>query len=225
MAGRTRSLLALATLLAAAAPASAVVGHAGVYTFTVLRNGSPIGRNCIAFREEGARVEIREATDIEVRLAMIPVYRYERKGREVWENGRALRIDGTTDDNGERLDIAVRRTDGGYTREIDGRVQTFDASMHPLAFWSKGVVQHESFFSVVDDKVLDVSFEFLGREKAAVAGTEIETEHWRMVGDETRDLWFDMAGRIARVEFRRLGSGIAYVRDQLAPAPASLPCG
>ena len=38
-----------------------------------------------------------------------------------------------------------------------------------------------------------------------------------MIGDEERELWFDRAGRIVKVEFRRMGADIAYVRDQLKP--------
>jgi hypothetical protein len=75
---------------------------------------------------------------------------------------------------------------------------------------------------VVDDKTMKVSFEFVGRETITVAGKELEVEHYHMVGDEERDLWFDKAGRIAKVKFRRLGSEIEYLRDQVAPrAPTS----
>ena len=57
-----------------------------------------------------------------------------------------------------------------------------------------------------------------------MAGKRLEVEHYRMVGDEERDLWFDNAGRIAKVTFRRRGSEIAYVRDQLAPLPPESSC-
>jgi hypothetical protein len=45
-----------------------------------------------------------------------------------------------------------------------------------------------------------------------------------MVGDEERDLWFDRAGQVVKVEFQRHGSDIAYVRDQLAPLEADAVC-
>jgi hypothetical protein len=38
-----------------------------------------------------------------------------------------------------------------------------------------------------------------------------------MVGDEERDIWFDKAGQVVKVEFQRHGADIAYVRDQIAP--------
>jgi hypothetical protein len=200
-----------------AASSGALARDAGEYTFTVLKDGSPVGQHRITFDREGGRVEIREATEIEVRFATIPIYRFEHEGREVWQNGRPVRIDATTDDNGEKFAIAVRRIRHGYTRMVNGRVENFDESKNVLAFWNKDVVNHRDFFSAIDDKTLKVRFEFLGREKIAVAGAKLDVEHYRMVGDEERDLWFDQAGRIAKVEFRRLGADIAYLRDQLAP--------
>jgi Family of unknown function (DUF6134) len=222
MVRRNSLLLVVAGLLAIAGAAAALAGDAGEYTFTVRKDGSPVGHHCIVFQRRGDRVEIREATEIVVRLAMIPIYRFEHEGTEVWQDGRALRIDGTTNDNGEKLDIAVRRNADGYTRMINGRVDEFDDSKQVLAFWNKDVVNHDDFFSAVEDKVIRASFEFVGRDQITVAGQELDVEHYRMIGDEERDLWFDRSGRIAKVAFSRLGSEITYLRDQLAPlAPPS----
>jgi Family of unknown function (DUF6134) len=221
---RNSLLRGAAGLLATACVGSAVAGDAGEYTFTVLKDGSPVGHHCIVFDRQGDRVEIREATEIEVRLAMIPIYRFEHEGTEVWEDGRALRIDGTTNDNGEKLDIAVRRNADGYTRTVNGRIDQFDDSKQALAFWNKDVVNHEDFFSVVEDKVIKASFEFVDREKITVDGQELDVDRYRMAGDEERDLWFDRSGRIAKVAFRRLGSEIIYLRDQVAPLKSPSNC-
>ena len=45
-----------------------------------------------------------------------------------------------------------------------------------------------------------------------------------MTGDEERELWYDAAGHIAKVELRRHGSEIAYVRDQTTPRVPSSRC-
>jgi hypothetical protein len=89
--------------------------------------------------------------------------------------------------------------------------------MAVLAFWTKATLEHRAFFSAVEDKTVKASFEYAGREKLALAGQELDVEHYRMVGDEERDLWFDAAGHIVKVEFRRYGSDMAYIRDQLTP--------
>lgn len=207
------------------APLAALAGDAGEYTFAILRNGAPVGEHRIVFAQDGARTDIREASAIEVRLALIPVYRFEHQSRQVWENGRALRIDATTNTNGKRLRITVRPSGRGYVRTVNGRVDRFDGSTAVLAFWNKDTLEHRAFFSAIEDKALRASFEFAGREKITIAGTALDVDHYRMVGDEERELWYDTAGHIAKLRFRRLGSEIEYVRDQITPrAPRSSIC-
>jgi hypothetical protein len=208
-----------------AMPLAGLAHDAGEYTFTVLQDGGPIGVHRVMFDRDGDRIDISEATAIKVRLAMIPVYSFEHEARQIWEHGRAIRIDATTNDNGKELDITVRPNGRGYIRTVNGRVDTFDESMAPLAFWNKDTLEHHAFFSAVEDKTLQASFEFVGREKITIARTDLDVDHYRMVGDEERDLWYDTAGHLAKVRLRRLGSEIEYVRDQLTPRdPRSSAC-
>jgi hypothetical protein len=218
------SLTIAAALLLAMPPFAALGGDVGEYTFTVLSDGQRIGRHQIAFEHEGDRVEIREVTEIEVSIATIPLYTFEHHARQVWRNGRAVRIDATTNDNGERLDITVRDTDEGYVRTVNGRVDRFDQSATVLALWNKETFDHDAFISSVEDKVLNASFEYVGTESISLAGRRLQTQHYRMLGDEKHELWFDPIGHLAKVAFRRYGTTIEYVRDQIEPGEPRSAC-
>jgi hypothetical protein len=213
-----------AGVLLALATGSARAEQTGAYTFTVLKDGQPVGRHEFVFDRNGSRIEIREATEIKVKFAMIPIYTFEHRARELWQDGRAVQVDATTNDNGEKLDIRVRPDGQGYVRTVNGRVDRFDASKRILAVWNPETLKHHDFFSVVEDQTLKVSFELIGPEKLSLNGQVLDVDHYRMVGDEERDLWFDRAGQVVKVEFQRHGSDIAYVRDQLAPLQAGAVC-
>jgi hypothetical protein len=205
-----------ALALALAAPA-ALAEDAGEYTFTVLKDGAPVGEHRFAFDRDGDRIEIEEATDIEVKLAMIPVYEFQHERREVWQNGRALAIDASTNDNGEQLAITVRPDGDGYVRTVNGRVDKFDDSTEILTYWRPDLVEHHAFFSVIEDKTMEVSFEYVGKDVLKVDGQRMPVDHYRMTGDEERELWFDLEGHVAKVEFERRGSDIEYVRNEAEP--------
>jgi hypothetical protein len=209
-----RGLALGAALLLALPLSSALATDAGEYTFTVLRDGTPIGAHRFAFDRDGERLEIEEETDIKVRFALIPVYHYQHARREVWENGRALSITGTTDNNGRKFDIAVRPNGAGYDRTVNGRTEHFDPSRTILAWWKKDILQQRAFFSVMEDKIMDLAFEHVGKETLILGGQEVEVERYRMRGDEERDLWFDAAGDVAKVAFRSRGSDIEYRRNE-----------
>jgi Family of unknown function (DUF6134) len=220
-----RSSFAIAAAILLASPCFAALGDdAGEYTFTVLQDGEPVGSHRFTFKREGDRIEIEEATEIEVSFAAVPVYTFEHHAHQLWQDGRAVRIDATTDDNGEKLDIKVRHSGQGYVRTVNGRVDRFDDSRVVLAFWNRDTLKHDAFFSAVEDKTLDASFRDLGTETITVAGQKLEAEHYRMVGDEERDLWFDPAGRLAKVTFRRYGAEIEYLRDQVEPGEPGSTC-
>ena len=211
-----RNYLAIAATLLIAMPGLAASGEdAGEYTFTVLYDGDPVGKHRFVYEHEGDRIEIQEATEIEVTFASIPLFTFEHQARQLWENGRALRIDAKTDDNGERLDITVEGTDQGYVRTVNGRVDTFENPTAVLAFWNQDTLKHDAFFSAVEDKTFNASFEYLGTDEITLAGQQLEAEHYRMRGDEERDLWFDPDGHVAKVAFERYGSDVEYVRDQV----------
>jgi len=203
-----------AALLLALPLSSALAKDVGEYTFTVLRDGTPIGAHRFTFDRDGERLEVEEETDIKVTFALIQVYHYQHERREIWENGRALSITGTTDNNGRKFDIAVRPNGAGYDRTVNGRTQHFDPSRTILAWWKKDILQQRSFFSVMEDKIMDLSFEHVGKETLILGDQRIEVDRYRMTGDEERDLWFDAAGDVAKVAFRSRGSDIEYRRNE-----------
>ncbi len=218
------ALSVAAAVLVALLAGSARADETGGYTFTVLKDGAPVGHHRFVFDRDGDRIEIKEATEIEIKFAMIPIYTFEHQARELWQDGRVVRVDATTNDNGEKLDISVRPDGPGYVRTVNGRVDRFDASKRMLAMWNKDTLQHHDFFSVVEDQTLKLSFQLVGKEKLTLDGQVLDVDHYRMVGDEERDLWFDSAGQVAKVEFQRRGSDITYVRDQLTPLTPEAVC-
>ena len=63
-----------------------------------------------------------------------------------------------------------------------------------------------------------------GQERITLAGRPVQTQHYRMLGDEKHELWFDPRGHLAKVAFRRYGSTVEYVRDQIEPLPPQSSC-
>ena len=227
MTGRRWLAAAAVAVLAASAP-GAWADDAGVFTFTVSRNGEPIGEHRVAFRYEGARIEIDAATELKVTFAKIPVFRFSHQRREVWQDGQPLLIAAKTDSDGQKLDITLRPNGHGFIRTVNDRVDHLAPSTKILAVWNRDTVTAEPgrFVSMVEDETLEVAFSYVGKETMTIAGQELEADHYRMVGDEERDIWYDPNGQVARVTFPRDGAEIEYLRNEYhsAPlAPAKMP--
>ncbi|MEC7655058.1 MAG: DUF6134 family protein, partial [Pseudomonadota bacterium] len=95
--------ISLAILLAfttAATPEAEGVPEDGILSFDIVRNGSSIGTHTYRFDQYDGRTEVRIKTEIDYRLLLIPIYRFEHESHEVWENGRLSLLESNTNENG-----------------------------------------------------------------------------------------------------------------------------
>jgi Family of unknown function (DUF6134) len=219
---RWPAALAVAALAVAACGARA--DDAGVFTFTVSRDGEPIGEHRVTFRHRGDRIEIETDMELKVSFAMVPVFRFSHRSHEIWEEGKPVLIDATTDDDGREYDITLRRNGHGLVRTVNDRVDKLDGSTKVLALWNRDTVTSPpgNFVSIVEDETLEVAFSHLGKETITIAGEQLEVDHYRMAGDEERDIWYDADGQVARVTFMRDGSRIEYLRNESHSAPLAI---
>ena len=211
----------LVVALCSLASGAGAADRAGVFTFTVTRDGEPIGMHRVAFSHDGERTEIDSEMELEVTFAMVPLYYFSNQRREVWQDGRPLLITSQTDDNGEKLDITLRPDGSGYVRTVNDRVDKFDASTKVLAMWNQQTLEAKPglFVSVIEDETLELAFTCVGQETLVIDGRELTVDHYRMTGTEERDIWYDAAGQVARVRFERHGDQIEYVRNEYLARP------
>lgn len=218
-------IAAVAVLLAVAlgwfASGARAAERAGVFTFSVTRDGEPIGTHRVAFSHDGERTVIDAEMDLEVTFALVPLYHFSNERREVWQDGRPLLITSKTDDNGELFEITLRPDGAGYVRTVNGRVDQFDGSTKVLAMWNRETLEAKPglFVSVIEDETLELAFTVVGKETMVIEGREIVVDHYRMTGTEERDIWYDPAGQVARVRFERRGDEIEYVRNEYLARP------
>lgn len=199
----------------------AAAERAGVFTFTVTRDGEPIGTHRVAFRNDGDRTELDSAMELKVSFAMVPLFSFTNQRHEVWQGDRPLMIKSQTNDNGEKLDITLQPDGAGYVRTVNDRVDRLDSSTKVLAIWNQATVEAEPglFASVIEDETLRLAFDLVGKETLVVDGRQMEVDHYRMTGQEERDIWYDADGQVVWVRFMRDGSEIEYRRNEYRPRP------
>jgi hypothetical protein len=104
--------------------------------FEVLRNGGPIGTHILTFKPTDNRLTV--AIDIHIAAGIGPVtlYRYDMQGTEVWENGQFSALDTTTNDDGTRHVVAMRRAEAGIRVQSTGFPDlTIPTDTLPLTHW------------------------------------------------------------------------------------------
>ncbi len=192
----------------------AYADQASQYDYAVLRNGKEIGHYRVVAkpRGDGGEVELTFDSEMTVKFGFLPVFTYAHERRELWRDGELVHAAGTTTEDGNRYTIEIRAVGGGYVRTINNRVEALELDRLPLALFDpKRLNGHTSYFSLSEDKLLDVSFEFGGREVVTWWNGGALLDHYKMTGDDERELWYDMKGQLVRAKLRRRNSEIEFL--------------
>ena len=188
--------LAMGGLLLAGS-AEAAVPSSGELVFDVMRNGSDIGDHRYIFREEGEALSVQVETDVAVKLPLIgiTVFRFEHESQERWRDGRLAALRSKTNDDGEPHQVALANAEG-----------------FPASLWNDAILEQTVLLNTVDGRSMATSVVDIGQETVRVKGQATPAQHYRLVGDLERDLWYDTSGMLVKVAFTADdGSHIEYM--------------
>jgi len=207
---RTLSALALGLLssVALASPAPAET-H---LEFTVLKDGSPIGHHQIDLTQTGDGETVSIKTDILVRVAYVPVYRFEHTGSEVWQNGRLVSLRSQTNDDGDHHNLAVNAMGNFIEVNGDGSHSQASASVIPASLWNHDLVKQATLLNTLTGKQMAVSVLDLGEDTIRARGAETRAHHYKISGELQREVWYDQFNTLVQVKFKaKDDSDILYV--------------
>lgn len=181
-------------------------------SFTVLRNGDPIGKHEYTFKESGARTFVDIVTDIKVKIAFITAYRFEHEAKEEWFKDKLIKTSSKTNDDGDDHFLRVTKTKSALNIVGDGKESTAEYGIMPASLWNPETIKHTSLLNTLDGHIMSVNVDDLGTEDVPVKGEMVKAQHYRLSGDLERELWFDDRGLLVQVSFKGDdGSDISYV--------------
>lgn len=211
--------LAAASFFLAVSPFNAISSLAapppgGVLDFTVLRNGSEVGRHEMLFRNEADGLKIDIRTNVAVKVAFITAYRFEHEGHEIWQGGRLARLWSKTNDDGTRHVLDVTAGGDGLVVMADGKEPEKASASIPASLWNERIVQQKSILNTLDGTRMTIQVSDLGTESVSVKNAKVPARHYVLTGDLQRELWYDAQNVLVKVRFKaKDGSDIEYLRQ------------
>lgn len=170
--------------------------------FTVLRDGDEIGRHVIEAERDGDMQTVKIRTDVLVRVAFLPVYRFEHAGSETWKNGRLVALESHTNDDGNEHVLSVVRDGANLTVDSDGKKSSVAPTIIPASLWNSLLVRQAVLLDTLDGSQLPVTVEDLGEDIVDVHDAAVHAHHYRITGALDRELWYDPAGTLIHVRYR-----------------------
>jgi hypothetical protein len=182
-----------------------------ILKFQVQRDGSPIGIVMERFQTQGSRLLVDVYIEFVVKLAFIPVYRYEHRSREVWDGGRLVRLDTVTNDDGDPQSVTARPQ--GDQLAISGPTGniTVPGDILPSSYWHPRFTDQKRMLDSQLGRVLEFTITNEGAERIAVQNNRmVEASKYAMRGDIDLDFWYDEKKRWRKMAFAIKGGFMEY---------------
>ncbi|MFN4282185.1 MAG: DUF6134 family protein [Alphaproteobacteria bacterium] len=211
------AFLAAALAAASFAPANALAWPDSAVSrdiaFAVTRAGEPMGRHSLSFRQDGENLHVDIAIELEVRLAFITVFRYSHRNSETWRDGRLVRLETTTNDDGTRHQVRAEATaEGLRVTDSAGRSYLAPADTIPTSYWNKETVRRGELLNTQTGKMMPIRIERRSESTAALGAAD----HYRLVMMDDRDgtpidVWYDKQSLAwVKLAFEARGSNVDY---------------
>jgi hypothetical protein len=177
-----------------------------------VRNGENVGRHVIDISRNGDSTSVRISTNVVVKVAFIPVYRFEHQGMETWRGNQLVALKSQTNDDGTSHHLAVT-AEGDHLRvDGDGGEAMAAATILPASLWNSGIIYQTTLLNTLDGTQMRVAVADRGEEIVEAHGAQVPAHHFSISGGLNRDVWFDRSKTLVRVQFAaKDGSTVTYV--------------
>lgn len=171
-------MLIAAVLLATALPASAER-----WSFRVLLDEREIGRHDFRLAQRGAERELVSEADFDVRVLLVPVYRYMHRAVERWNGDCLAALDARTETNGdlERVNAATRA--GKLVVERAAGRDEHGGCVMSFAYWNPKILAEKRLLNSQTGELLPIAVQ--------TRGTEGDRRRYRLTAPNlVIDLWY-----------------------------------
>ena len=184
--------------------------------FEVVRNGKPVGDYTTTFEQSGDQLIVETEMNLDITVLWLLHYRYQYRGREVWQEGSLQSVTSKISDNGKTTGLSLKRRGDELTGEGPTGPVTVPAGTLPTHHYNAAVINHEAVLNTLTGKVNQVSVEPLPAEQVRTGERSRRAIRYRYTGElHDTDAWYDEQGRWVKLLFKGSdGSDIELVCRQ-----------
>jgi hypothetical protein len=170
--------------------------------FAVTRNGEQIGSTSVKLQRNGDQTIAETATNVQVKIAFVTVYRYEQQLTERWVGGKLAGLSAVTNDNGTVHRVSATRSGDKLSINADGKVSQVDPAMVPASLWNASLVRMTAALNTKDGSVMPVSVVDRGKEQLVLQGRALTAHRYSIRTTIPQEVWYDENQGLLKVELR-----------------------
>tara|TARA_B100000029_G_C17423067_1_gene905040 strand:- start:323 stop:1006 length:684 start_codon:yes stop_codon:yes gene_type:complete len=168
--------------------------------FDIFRNNKHIGQHIFSFKKNGNQLEVESEINFIIKKFGVVLYKYHVKGTEYFENGKLVKFNSKTDQNGKKKYVNIKLEDEKLV--IDGSSFKGKVPTNYLlgTWWNHSLVESEAQISAVSGRIIKQKVTFLGKENLIIGDKSYNTLHFNFSSVDKKltkdkklntDVWYD----------------------------------
>ena len=168
--------------------------------FDIYRNNKHIGKHTFSFKRSDGQLAVKSEINFKIKKLGIVFYKYHVKGTEVYKDGKLIKFNSKTNQNGKKKYVNIKLENGEYI--IDGSSYKGKAPIDYLlgTWWDHNIVKASAQISAVSGRVIKQKVTFLGKETIKIGNKNYNTLHFNFSSTDKKfvkgkklntDVWYD----------------------------------
>ena len=168
--------------------------------FDIFRNNNHIGQHIFSFKKEGNQLQVESEINFKIKKLGVVLYKYHVKGTEYFEDGKLIKFNSKTNQNGKEKYVNIKLEEGELV--IDGSSFKGKVPSDYLlgTWWNHSLVKAKAQISAVSGRIIKQKVTFLGKEKITINGKTYNTLHFNFSSTDASlskdkklntDIWYD----------------------------------
>ncbi len=198
------------------AGASQTISHNQELVFQVLLDDKYIGTHSFRFASHGGRETVDINADFDMTFLAIPIYSYDHRNRETWNNGCLETVKSHTDDNGDEYRINGRHI--GSVFEVVTRHEVVELQsdcVMSFAYWDRRILSQNKLLNSQTGDYLPINIKAVGTEQLQLDRAKVTAQRYNLRSEDKGidiSIWYNAeSGKWLSLESRLDGRVIRYL--------------
>mgnify|MGYP001221956706 CR=1 FL=1 len=168
--------------------------------FDIYRNNKNIGKHIFSFEKKDDELHVKSEINFEIKKLGVVLYRYHVKGTEIYKDGKLIKFNSKTNQNGKEKFVNLIL--GDDEQIIDGSSYQGKAPIEYLlgTWWNHSIVKAPAQISAVSGRIIKQKVTFLGKEDVKIGNKTYKTLHFNFSSTDKKlskdkklntDIWYE----------------------------------
>ena len=168
--------------------------------FDIYRNQTHIGKHVFSFKKLNGELAVESEINFQIKKFGIVLYKYHVKGTEIYKDGKLVKFNSKTNQNGKVKYVNMKLDNEEYN--IDGSSYQGKAPIDFMigTWWNHSIVKAGAQISAVSGRIIKQKVTFLGKETIKIHDKIYNTLHFNFSSTDKKlakdkklntDVWYD----------------------------------